>query len=284
MRAWRRDRLMKGAVLFMALPALLLPAACLLYIFWRGASVLGWDFIATGGEGVRFGASTGVLPQLLGSLMLALGACLLAAPLALGTALYHRLYAGAAQRRILDSMMGMLQGIPPIVFGLCGLIVFVHLLRWGVSLASGALILALVVLPLMVANMVAALARVPLSYTDAARSLGLSDLALIWRVWLPQSWAGVLTALLLAVARSLSETAPILFTATVFSGVQWPHSIFQPVTSLQTHIFYLAQEGADPHAVTVAWGSAAVLVLLVLLFSLAAHLLKYLGERSWSQK
>lgn len=265
-------------VVLLALPALLLPAVALAYTMFKGAGVVDWTFIASSEEGVAFGVSRGILPQIVGSLSLALGACLLAAPMALGAALYYRLLASPARRRLLQSLLNLLQGIPPVVFGLCGLLVLVHGLRWGISLASGVVVLALVVLPLLVLNTVVVLARLPVEYDEAARALGLDHGALIVRVWLPQAWPGILSGLFLAVARALSETAPILLTATVFSGVRWPDSIFSPVTSLQTHIFYLAQEGADPRAVAVAWGSALVLVGLVLMFALLARSLRKWGS------
>ncbi|NOY63491.1 MAG: ABC transporter permease subunit [Gammaproteobacteria bacterium] len=266
----------KAIITLLALPALLLPAASLTYILFKGAPALSFDFIFTSGEGQGFGHSSGIFPQLIGSLLLALGAVLVATPFALGTALYQQLLATPRQRRLLERFLNMLQGIPPIVFGLFGLIVFVHLMRWGVSLATGAVILAIVILPMLILNSVAALARIPHEYTAAAQSLGLSHGAVIWRVWLPQAWPGIATGLLLAIARALSETAPILFTATVFSGVTWPDSIFDPVTSLQTHIFYLAQEGGSTTAIEVAWGSAAVLITTVALFSLLARWLRRL--------
>ncbi len=137
----------------------------------------------------------------------------------------------------------------------------------------------MVILPLMIINTIVALQRIDSHQTEAARALGLGELALIRRVWLPQAWPGMMTAWLLAMARALSETAPILFTATVFSGVRWPESIFSPVTTLQTHIFYLAQEGNHPQSVRVAWGSALVLVIMILVFSLLAARLRRLGVR-----
>lgn len=263
----------KLLIVVLALPALLLPAMGLSYIVIKGAPALSWNFIFTTAEGVGFGVSSGIFAQLLGSLLLAVGAALVATPVALGTALYYRLLATPGQQRALTALLNMLQGIPPIVFGLCGLIVFVHLLQWGVSLASGAVIMAVVILPMLVLNSVTSLERIPSEFTETAQSLGLSYAAVIGRVWLPQAWPGILTGLLLGMARALSETAPILFTATVFSGVIWPDSIFAPVTSLQTHIFYLAQEGANAEAIQAAWGSAVVLVLVVAAFALLARLL-----------
>ncbi len=275
-----RDLFTKSVITLLALPALLLPALCLIYIFWQAMPVLSLEFISTAEEGVEFGITSGILPQLTGSLLLALGACLLAAPFALGTALYYKLLAPPWQQRGLNTLLNTLQGIPPIVFGLFGLIIFVHTLQWGISLASGIVILAMVVLPLMVLNTISAIQRIPDNNTNAARSLGLSDSEVIWRVWLPQAWPNILTGLLLGMARALSETAPILFTATIFSGVQWPDSIFSPVPTLQTHIFYLAQEGSNPLAVSTAWGSAAVLIALIALFGIAARILKRIGTPS----
>jgi len=260
-------------VVLLALPALLLPAMSLAYIAYKGIPAFSWDFIFGTDPGSGFGVAGGVFAQLLGSLLLALGAVLVAVPFALGTALYYHLLASAVQRHVLMALMNMLQGIPPIVFGLCGLIVFVHLLHWGVSLASGALILAAVILPMLVLNSITALEQIPFEDTEAARSLGLSHASVIARVWLPRAWPGMLTGLLLGMARALSETAPILFTATVFSGVVWPDSIFAPVTSLQTHIFYLSQEGSDPAAIQAAWGSAVVLIMVVAVFALLARAL-----------
>lgn len=268
----------KGVVILLALPALAVPVMALCYIFSQAAPVLSWDFIFSSAEGVGFGVTDGVFAQLLGSLLLAVMACLIAVPFALGTAFYYQLYASPHQQQLLAVMFNLLQGIPPIVFGLCGLVVLVNLFEWGVSLLSGAVVLAVVVLPLLVLNTLATLERIPQRYTEAGLALGLDSSAIIWRLWWPRAWLNILTGLLLAIARALSETAPIMFTATVFSGVIWPDSLFSPVTTLQTHIFYLAQEGNDPQVTSIAWGSAAVLVLLVASFALLAKLLHKLGE------
>ncbi len=264
-------------VCLLAAPALLLPASVLAYIVWRGLPAIDWAFVTTAGEGRHFGASSGILPQITGSLLLASGACLLASPLAIATALFHCLLADDRQRRRLMTALQTLQGIPPIVFGLCGLIVLVQALHWGISLLTGSVVLGLVVLPPMTVNAIAAFERIPSEQSEAARALGLDDASLIARVWLPQAWPGIVTAWLLAMARGLSETAPILFTATVFSGVVWPDGPFSPVTTLQTHIFYLAQEGSHPAAVQTAWGSALVLVVLILACGLVARRLRRMG-------
>jgi len=267
----------------LALPALLLPLACLIYIIVQALPALNWELIVGSNSAANmFGdaasAGHGLWSQISGSLLMMGLACVLAAPIALSIALFHELWASPRQQRILITLLQILQGIPPIVYGLCGLVLLVHLLHWGISLAAGGVILAVVILPLLSSNAIHALERIPVEQTESAKALGLSSGVIISRVWLPMAWPGMLTGLLLAMARALSETAPILFTATVFSGITWPDSIFSPVTSLQTHIFYLAQEGSNQHAVDMAWASAAVLLALVICFSLSARFLRRYEE------
>ncbi|MDQ6953738.1 MAG: ABC transporter permease subunit [Mariprofundaceae bacterium] len=271
---------MKWFLMLLALPAFLFPLASLVYILSHAWDSLSWSLIFGAEESSSMiEAGQGLWPQIIGSLWLMLWACILSLPVAISLALFHALYASRRQQRGLMMILQLLQGIPPIVYGLCGLIVLVHLLHWGISLAAGGVILAVIVLPLLTSNMIHALERIPMEQTESAKALGLSPVQIIGRVWLPLVWSGVLTGILLAMARALSETAPILFTATVFSGVDWPDSMLSPVTSLQTHIFYLAQEGSDAHAVGVAWASAAILLMLILCFSLLALVLRRLEEK-----
>jgi len=271
---------MRGLLILLAIPAFLLPLACLLYILIQAWPALNIDlFVGSASQSLYLAAEQGLWPQILGSLSLMLLACIIAAPIALSLGLFYALWASPRQQKALMLCLQILQGIPPIVYGLCGLVLFVHLLHWGISLLAGAIILAVIILPLLSSNAIHALQRIAQEQTESAKALGLSDAALVRRVWLPQAWPSMLTGLLLAMARALSETAPILFTATVFSGVTWPDSIFSPVTSLQTHIFYLAQEGSNAHAIDVAWASAAVLLALVLCFSLSARFLRRYEEK-----
>lgn len=267
----------------LALPALLLPVSCLLYILFKGIPALDWAMLAGSNQAGGFGSTTALWPQISGSLMLMLGACMLAAPVALGGALFYALSASPRQRQVLLGMMHLLIGVPPVVYGLCGLVLLVHMLHWGISLLAGMVILAMIILPLLLLNTVNAITRIPTEKTEAARSLGLSSGQLIRRVWLPAAWPALLTGLLLGMARALSETAPVLFTATVFSGVAWPDSLFSPVTSLQTHIFYLAQEGANAEAVDIAWASAVILVVLVTALSFSASALRNMNMRKTVQ-
>ena len=272
------NRVNKIVLCLLALPALLVPLLCLSYLLMRGlpgldSSFLGLSTLEQNRDGASLSNQHGIVPQIVGSVLLSALACSIAMPLALGLSLFHQLYAGRHSRSFMAHILTTFQSIPPLVYGLCGLVVFVHLLKWGISLAAGAIVLAMIVLPVLTLNTIHALERIPLALTESARSLGMSAGQIIWHVWRPKAWRSLLTGLFLALARTLSETAPILFTATVFSGVIWPDSLLSPVTSLQTHIFYLAQEAVDERILAHAWSSALILVTLVIMFSVIAHFL-----------
>jgi len=255
----REAELLKGFIILLSLPVLILPLAISGYIIVRG-----WGGMAEAGE---------LLGQVTGSLLLAGMGCTLATPLSLGLAVW--LCFQPARRGMSWLLrLQLLQAIPPLIYGLGGMVILVQGLHWGMSLLAGAIVLAVIVFPQMTLNYLAALRRIPKEWTESARCLGLGSGCIVLRVWLPGAWHGLVTGLLLSLARTLAETAPVLFTAAVFSGVVWPQSFLSPVTTLQTHVFYLAQEGVDEHAATMAWTAAAGLVLLVLSCSLIAQWLR----------
>jgi len=161
--------------------------------------------------------------------------------------------------------------LPSIVFGLFGFIVFVQGCGWGKSWLVGGIVLALSMLPTVALALIDRLKAIPAKYVEAAAGLGLSRTQIIWAVLLPQSWGGLLTGLFLGLARSAGETAPIMFTATIFAGATLPRGIHDsPVLSLSYHIFILAQDSFDPAVGAKLWGAALVLLALVFTLSLAA--------------
>jgi phosphate transport system permease protein len=164
-----------------------------------------------------------------------------------------------------------LNGLPSIVFGLFGFIVLVQWCGLGKSWLAGGVALALSILPTVAVATLERLHAVPARYVEAASALGLNRSQLIWSVLLPQAWGGVITGSLLGLARAAGETAPIMFTATIFSGATWPHAIREsPVLTLPYHIFILAQDSFDPAVGAKLWGAALVLLALVFLLSLLA--------------
>jgi phosphate transport system permease protein len=254
--------------------ALFLCAAILLFligtILWKGGQAVNLSFLFSPAS--DFGKSGGILYQLLGSLLIALTAALLVLPAAVGTAIFRHSYqrAGKAQEA-LDVSLYALNAIPSVTYGIFGLIFFVNILGTGISWLVGSIILAIMMLPTVTLACVQSLQAIPPNYFENAFALGMTRGEVVRRVALPQSAHGIVTGLLIALARAIGETAPIMFIATAFSGVTLPQSPFEPVSTLPTHILALAQQSTDPRALENAWGASLTLVMLAALFSLLAY-------------
>ncbi len=236
----------------------------------RGLPAMSWSFFT---EQIRqVGSQGGIFYNLLGTLILILTAIAICGPIATGLALVHSVFVRqeGTQRR-LGLFLYTLNGIPSIVFGIFGFVVFVKFFGWGKSWLTGGILLALMILPTVTVALIERIKALPEKYLEAASGLGLRQSQIIWSVILPQSWGGFITGSLLGLARAAGETAPIMFTATIFAGATLPHGVREsPVLSLPYHIFILAQDSFDPSVGTKLWGSALVLLALVFALSMIA--------------
>ncbi|MEZ0388330.1 MAG: PstA family ABC transporter permease [Verrucomicrobium sp.] len=247
---------------------LLLGLVCI--IAQKGGPALSWGFLT---EQIRLvGAAGGIFWNLIGTLILLATAIVVAAPIAIALSLLERVWLRSeTSRRILRTGLYAVNGVPSIVFGLFGFIVFVQWCGWGKSWLAGGLILAMVILPTVTVALMERIKAIPSKYVEAAAGLGLNQSQIIWSVLLPQAWGGLLTGSLLGLARAAGEVAPIMFTATIFAGATMPSAIKEsPVLSLPYHIFILAQDSFDPGVGSKLWGSALVLLGLVFILSLVA--------------
>ena len=242
------------------------------YIILHGAPAISLAFLTE--ESRDFGAGGGIFYQGAGTILLMVTAGLISLPIALGTALFGAEYLSPSQKTISDLFIYSLNGVPTIIFGLFGYILIGEVLHLGVSWLTGAIILAIMILPTMAVSIDEALQAIPHKYRETAIGLGLGRWRVIRSVVLPRSLQGVFTGLFLGLARAAGETAAIMFTATAFSGVGLPRGIAEPVATLQTHILVLAGGATNPRAITNAWGAALILVALVLIMSLMAMLMR----------
>lgn len=243
-------------------------------IIWQGGKALSLDFLLSNAR--DFGASGGIRYQILGSLILIFVAACLVLPLAIGTAIFRSEYVTSEKLgHQIDLAIFSLNGIPSITYGLFGLIIFVNIFGMGVSWSIGSILLAIMILPTVTVSSYQAMRAIPNSYRENAAALGLSRAQTIRRVILPQSLHGVVTGLLIGLARAIGETAPIMFVATAFSGVSWPRSINEPVSTLPTHILALAQQATNPDALRNAWGASFTLILIVILLSSLAYVARH---------
>ena len=236
----------------------------------RGFPAVNWSFLT---DQIRLvGAAGGVFWNIVGTLILLATAFVACAPTALALALVeHTWLKSPRAKRWLRALLYTLNGLPSIVFGIFGFLVFTQWFAWGKSWLAGGLVLAMMMLPTVTISLIERLRAIPRKYIDAAAALGLNESKIVWAVLLPQSWGSLLTGSVLGLARAAGETAPIMFTATIFAGATLPTGITEnPVLTLPYHIFILAQDSFDPAVAGKLWGTAFVLVCLVFSLSLAA--------------
>jgi phosphate transport system permease protein len=219
-------------------------------------------------ESRDFGLSGGIFYQAVGTLILMTTAVLWSLPVALGSVLFQTEYLSGKFKTFLTQLTYILNATPTILFGLVGYLFFGEYL--GVSWVTGSLILAVMILPTLQVSIREAVEALPEKYREAGMALGLSRPSQIRRIILPQCFYGIVTGVLLGLARAAGETAAIMFTATTFSGIQLPQSFSDPVPTLQTHILVLAQEAANPQSLAQAWGAGLVLLGLVFMLTLTA--------------
>jgi phosphate transport system permease protein len=240
---------------------------------WKGGSALSVSFLLE--ESRQFGEAGGIFYQILGTLLLMTGAAVVAGPLALGSVLFQTEFIESVRlKKFCRTLIYSLNAVPTILFGLVGYLVFGMLLETGVSWVTGVLILAVMILPTLHVGLHEAVDAIPSPYREAGQAMGLTPWQQIESIVIPQSLHGLITGILLGLARAAGETAAILFTATAFSGVTLPESWADPVPTLQTHILVLAQEATHPRALAQAWGAALVLILLVFLLIGAALMIR----------
>lgn len=263
--------LLPAAASLCATFALAAVAIILGVLLFRGLGSVNWAFLTADTRAA--GAEGGIIFQILGTLILIATALIVAAPPALAIGLTRVVFLSVRPRaaRAVDALLHALNGVPSIVFGIFGLIIFIQVFDWGKSWLAGGILLGVMILPTLTVALVERLAAVPRKYIEAATGLGLTREQIITAVWLPQSWSGLVTGSLLGLARAAGETAPILFVTAVFSGATLPDGIRDnPVLALPYHIFVLAQDSFNKEARANLWGAALVLVLLVSCFSFAA--------------
>lgn len=259
---WRagRERLARIGLAANLAMVLVLLAAMVVALAVRGRLAFDPRFWWTPAEGASGG---GIRNQVLGTLWLVGAAGLLVAPVGLGLGVAITEYAGRASGA-LRTIVLTLGGVPSILLGLFGYWLFALQFGWGKSWLAGAVVLALVALPTVAVAVVAAAEAVPPPTREAAYAVGLTHDQVVRSVVVRHSLPGLVTGLLLGLARAAGETAPILFTATVFSGAELPTGVRNaPVPALPTHIFSLAQDAVGPAALRTAWGSAFALCLVV---------------------
>ncbi len=269
----RRNFLQKIVFNVFRLAALINGLALFIIVYFmvaKGWKAINWTFLTQ--PPVDSMTKGGILPCIVGTLCLSIGAILIAMPIGVASAIYLNEYARPGRViRVIKLGINNLAGVPSIVFGLFGLAVFVVWLKMGVSIIAGSLTLGAMTLPVIIGSTEEALRAVPDTYREASLGLGATKWQTIYRVVLPTALPGILTGTILGISRAAGETAPIMFTAAVFFTPSLPVSIFDEVMALPYHIYVLATAGTEIEATRhLQYGTALVLIFLVLGMNLIA--------------
>jgi len=240
-------------------------------IFINGIPAISWEFLTTAPR--NMGLEGGILPAIIGTLQLVGGAILLALPIGIGSAIFlHEYSQDNVATRLLRTGNDLLSGTPSIVFGVFGFAFLVIFLGWGVCLLAGMVCLALMILPTIIKTTEEALRSVPNSLREASLGLGATKWQTIRRVVLPSAAPGILTGTILSIGRAAGETAPIMFTAVVFSKRFISMDLFDPVMALPFHLYVLST--SVPGSQTQQYGTAVVLISLVMAIYLVAIVIR----------
>jgi phosphate transport system permease protein len=270
------------AVLTFAAISVVVPILLVLgYIVVQGISAISWEFLtAIPRSGMKEG---GVLPAVVGTVVLTFGTAIAALPLGVGAAIYLAEYARDTWlTRTIRLAIINLAGIPSVVYGLFGLGLFVLALHMGTSIVAGSLTLGLMTLPIVISTAEEAILTVPQSFRVVSVSLGGTRWQTIRYQVLPQALPGILTGVILGLERAAGETAPILFTVAAFYLPQLPTSIFDQTMALPYHLYVVSTQ-VPGMPIEVQFGTALVLLALVLSMNVVATVIRsrFRRRRQW---
>lgn len=254
------------------------------FIIVNGIGVINWEFLSQApSDGMTKG---GIWPAIFGTCCLMAGSALFAFPTGVMSGIYMNEYAKDGKLvRFIRMMTNNLSGIPSIVFGLFGMAFFVNWLDFGDSILAGSLTLGLLALPIVIRTTEEAFKDLPDSFREGSLALGATKAQTIWNVLLPMAMPRIITGLILSLGRVSGETAPILFTCAAYFLPKLPDSIFDQCMALPYHLYVVATSGTDIEAqMPIAYGTAFVLILIVLLMNLAANSIRKFFENKLKQK
>jgi phosphate transport system permease protein len=235
------------------------------YTLGQGLPHVDWDFLTKAPESM--GREGGVLPMIIGTIIITFIAIIIAAPIGVATAIYLTEYTRPSRlTSVIRFGADCLAGIPSIIFGLFGFVFFVIILGMDFSIIAGSLTLAMMVLPTIIRTSEEAIRAVPAAFRDVSFGLGTSRWQMVTRVVLRSAMPGIGTGIVLSIGRCISETAAVMLTAGSAMGL--PRSPMSSSRTLALHFYTLAREGLSMEK---AYATAAVLILSILAINLAAY-------------
>jgi phosphate transport system permease protein len=247
------------------------------FLIINGLEAISWQFLT---QPPRNGMTEGgIMPAILGTILLTLGTAIVAIPLGVGAAIYLAEYAKDTRfTRLIRLAIVNLAGIPSIVYGLFGLGIFVLFMDMGTSIIAGSLTLGIMTLPVVISTSEEAILAVPQEFRLVSLSLGATHWQTIRNQVMPQALPGIITGVILGLGRAAGETAPILFTVAAFYLPQLPKSIFDQTMALPYHLYVISTQ-VPGMPLSIQYATALVLLFLVLSLTLVASILRTIMRR-----
>ena len=269
-------------ILFLCTVIVVLPVLFVLAVVIKNSwGAVTWEFLTSMPKNNM--KAGGIYPAVVGTIYLVSLSTLFSLPIGLFAAIYLNEYAKENMlTRLIRLAIVNLAGVSSVVYGLFGLAMFVTFLKFGVSILSGALTLAIMNLPVIITASVEALASVPYSFREVSLSLGASRWQTIRHSVLPFAIPGILTGAILSLARAAGETAPILFTVAAFYLPNLPHSIFDQAMALPYHLYIISTQ-IPGISQEMRYGTALVLVGIVFSMNIFAVIIrsKFRKKKKW---
>lgn len=263
------------AVAGLALVVIAVPTVWLVYgVVARAVPHWSWSVLVQPGAG----ASGGLENEILGTLVLVLGVVLLAGGVGVLSGIYLSEFASGRRESVLRGASEVLAGIPSIVLGYVGYIVLVVDFGWGFSLAAGLIVLSAMTVPYVAKSTELALRQVPSSFREGADALGMREGYSLLRISLKAALPGITTGLLVAIAISMGETAPLLYTAGFTGSLPSLALTHKPVPFL-TYAVWTFYNQPSAYAVHLSYDAALILVTMVLALIVAARVVVVWTQR-----
>jgi phosphate transport system permease protein len=263
----KTQQIAKGLIWFGAVSVFGLLLLIMGYVLVRGLPHVSWTFLTQ--SPTDMGRSGGILPTIVGTVLVTAVAIAVATPLGVGTAFYLTEYTReGAVTKIIRFSAESLAGIPSIVYGLFGFIFFVVYLKLGWSVLSGGLTLAVMILPTIIRTSEEAILTVPRLYREVSFSLGGTRWQTVSGVVFRTALPGIATGVILGIGRAIAETAAVILTAG--SNLRMPTTIFSPARTMAVHFYILAREGISLER---AYATAALMIILILIINIVANMI-----------
>ncbi|WP_252230369.1 phosphate ABC transporter permease PstA [Clostridium sp. ZBS15] len=257
--------------------------AFIAYILYKGGNMIKPSFLF--GKPKLTGAGGGIGPQLFNSFYMLIVSLIITVPIGIGAGIYLAEYAKEGKfLNIIRMSLETISSLPSIVIGMFGLLVFVNMAGWGYSILAGAISVSILNIPSMTRISENAIKAASKKVKEASLGLGASKWQTISKLTVPTAMSEILTGIILSAGRIFGEAAAFLYTAGLSSGAlnfnqislvgnKSAFSLFRPAETLAVHIWKLNSEGIVVDAARIANGTAAVLIIAVLLFNILARLI-----------